>query len=148
MSSVEIKIKCRNILPWPTGPCAIWPLPAFSVASLVAPPTCPSVLLSSAERPWCCQTDFVLGSLHFHFPLLNLSLLLVCLDPPHLSLCSSCTGYPPNSPAFLCPYPLADSVIMLSVSQFIERGDLGSFLTLSPFLALCLAPGKCSVHIR
>lgn len=48
--------------------------------------------------------------------------------------------------AFLGPHHLAGSTGMLFVSQLMETGDVGSYSTASPFVALCLAPTRCSGH--
>lgn len=120
---VEITVTCRNLLPWPTKPCAICPLLAFSVSSHAVThfPTPPPTFLTpeSTEAQWCCQS--VLESLHVHLPLLQY------LPSPHMT-----GSFPPLTPpksipgslltlqALLCAYHLADCTVMNTVFPLIE----------------------------
>lgn len=60
--------------------------------------------------------------------------------------CKAIPGFFLIPQASLAPHHLADPAVMLSLSQLVETGDLGSYLTASPFVALRLAPKRCSVH--
>lgn len=107
-----------------------------------ATPHPPSIPLNSAEGP-----RFSSESLHFHV-LLPAS-LPSRLKPGSLSSFTpvrNTPGSPLTSQASLCPFHLADSVVLLSVSQLIDTGDLSAFWAVSPFVALCLAPGRCLIH--
>lgn len=151
---VEITITCRNLLPWPAKPCAIWPLLAFSISSHAVthlPTPSPTFLTpESTEAQWCCQTDCLRISAS---PFASSS---VSAFSPHDWLLPPVT--PPKSipaslltlQALLCAYHLADCTVMNAVFPLIEmelKWDVGSLSTVSPFVALSLACRPCSVHV-